>query len=372
MQKLWWFCAIGWLTLSANAGPSANNAQLKSLMHTFVLEYAKMSPYLVSEESFRTEKGQETIKESLGILVAKTSKQPEALTKTAGFRVSYKLLASHLALTQKVLERGEFEYARLRVSGIGNLCASCHMQSPTISKFSAFEFITGKKEEVNLENANFLFTIRRYDEALAMFNQMIRQYPESKVNEYQLQEIYRHKLGILARVEPKPDTAVKSLSEDLENKKLPPKIRDAVKTWVASIKQWSEEKTNPTKMMTDQLIKYVASKLPANMERKISPNDPQLFSILHLSGLLYERLHKETNPKQAQALLYHLAQFERSVASTFWFPMSEIYLKECVIQFPKQEYSRKCFEAYQTGMRERYPTMPEDIRQSVEALRKYL
>ena len=73
-------------------------------------------------------------------------------------------------------------------------------------------------------------------------------------------------------------------------------------------------------------------------------------------------------------MLYLLARCERSLAPLYWYSLSEIYLKECIVQFPKQSYGKKCLDAYEQGMHERYfgKPIPEGVKNSIESLKRYL
>ena len=85
-------------------------------------------------------------------------------------------------------------------------------------------------------------------------------------------------------------------------------------------------------------------------------------------------LYSETDPKTTQELLYYLAMCERSLSPLNWYSLNEIYLKECVVKFPKQPFSKKCYESYRSGMEERFigRRVPEEIQNSIDALKDYL
>jgi len=352
-----------------------DSGRVKALMHAFVLEYAKMNPYTSTEEAFSSAKGKQVVGDSLSAINSKIQKDPPSeLTQNSGFRITYKLLADHISKTKEIFDRGELEYARMRVNGIGNLCAGCHMQAPKISSYSAFEFITGKRSEETFNNANFLYTIRRYAEAQAIMDALIRKYPNSSLSSDQLNSLYRMKLGILVRIQRDPKAAIASLSEDLKNEKIPVDVRDNIKNWIESLKKWSVDAKNPATMSTPDLIKYVAANLPGNLNRKIAPSDPQLMNLLRMSGLLYDRLLKEPNSESTQQILFYLAKCERSLSPYYWYSMNEIYLLECIVKFPKASFSRKCYDAYKEGMNERYfgQALPDSVRTSLEALKAYL
>jgi tetratricopeptide (TPR) repeat protein len=355
-------------------GADEDRGRVKVLMHTFLMELEKMSPYISSEKALNSPKAREIVGSSLKVLEAKVKNPPPMLKESPGFRISFSMLADHIKKTKQAFDQGEFEHTRLRLNGTTALCAGCHTQTPKISKLSPFSSLEERFQNSTFENATFLFVIRRFPEALAMFDELVRNYPKSVLNSDQLGELYRRKLTIFARVLRDPQAAIDNLNADLKNDKLPTDIRANVKEWITSLEKWKAEKSNPAEMSTRDLLAYVAKALPAQMNRKVAPSDPQLLSILRLSGLLYERLFAEPNSPNAQEILYDLAMCERALAPLYFYSVSEIYLKECIVRYPKQAFSKKCFEAYRDGMTERYfgKPIPKGVEASIEALRKYL
>lgn len=353
---------------------SSDSGRVKSTMHTFLVEMAKVTPYLSTTEAFTSKEGKAAIGPALESLAKKVRNPPTKLKESTGFRITFGLLADHIQKTKAVYDKGEMEYARLRLNGMTNLCASCHTQTPEKRKNSLFPPIDDLTAKVNFDNANFLFVIRRYEQALAQFDSLIRGYPDSGLQSDLLGDVFRRKVAVFARVYRDPKGAVESLRLDLKNGKLPSDIRDNVLQWIAGFEKMAKDKTDPAKFATPKLIEYVSARMPKEMNRKIPTGDPQLLNLLYLSGLMYERLFEEPNSPQTQELLYYLAILERSLAPVIWYSVSEVYLKECVVAFAPSTSSKRCLDAYEAGMRERFfgRNIPEPIQNSIDALKEYL
>jgi hypothetical protein len=371
---MWKILVIAAVLMAPNGFADANDGRVRALMHSFVLELSRMSPYLSSEAAFTSKAGKETVKASLQSLNQKVQNPPPELQDSAGFRITFGLLADHISKTQIVFEKGEYEYARMRLNGMTNMCAACHTQTPRISSHSPFSDFDKPAAKPTFENSNFLFVIRRYDQALTGFDKLVRDYPKSGLPSDQLSEVYRRKLAIFARIKRDPEAGIQNLREDLKNRNLPLDVKQNINDWISNFSKWKGEAQDPSKLDTAELIAFVAKKLPPALDRKIAPADPELMNLLRLSGLLYERLYSQSNTKYTQELLYYLAACERSLSPLNWYPLNEIYLKECVVKFPKQDFSQKCYDAYRTGMEERFSNrpMPEFVRESINALKDYL
>lgn len=368
------YSAILIILFSAISNADSEKGQIKSLMHNFVLELSKLRPYIATEKDFSSPQAKESITKSLSVLAKKTASPPESIKSPTGFRISFSLLAEHISKTKQFYDNGEYEYARMRLNSLTNLCASCHTQLPELSKGSPFSNFSDINETINFENANFLFTVRQYDQALSQLNSLARKYPASGLPSDRLSEVYRKKLAIFARVKRDPDLGLENLKEDLRNRSLPADIKQNIKTWISGFEAWQKSDDQPELLPVDELIKYVHKKMPAKLNRNIAPSDPNLLNLLRLSGILYERLYTEEDSDSIQKILYHLATTERSLAPLTWYSLNEIYLKECVVRFPKKPYTKKCFDAYKEGMQERYfnRPLPENIKTSIEALKEYL
>ncbi len=366
---------IGLLTVPlASSSQETDNGRVKATMHTFLVEMAKVTSYLSTTEAFTSKEGKAAIGPALENLARKSRNPPEKLKETTGFRISFGLLADHIQKTKAIYDKGEMEYARLRLNGLANLCVACHTQTPVKSKGSLFPPVDDLTAKVSFENANFLFVIRRYEQALAQFDSLIRGYPDSGLPSDLLGDVFRRKVAVFSRVYRDPKGAIDSLRADLKNGKLPSDVRDNVHVWIAGFEKMAKEKNDPAKLPTAKLIEYVSSRLPKELNRKIPTGDPQLLNLLYLSGLLYERLFQQPNSPQTQELLYYLALLERSLAPVVWYSVSEVYLKECVVAFAPSTSSKRCLDAYENGMRERFfgRNIPEPIQNSIDALKEYL
>lgn len=367
---------VGALMVALPCAQAANDdrGRVKVLMHTFLMELEKMTPYLNSDKALNSPKAKEIVGSSLQVLESKIKNPPPMLKESPGFRITFGMLADHIEKTKMAFDHGEMELTRLRLNSTTAFCAGCHTQTPKISQLSPFASMEQRFNNSNFENANFLFVIRKYPEALTMFDELARKYPKSTIESDQLSELYRRKLTIFARVTKDPQKAIENLNQDLKNEKLPADIKNNIKEWIVALEKWKSEKTDPSKMSTPELLAYVSKALPPKMDRKIAPSHPQLLNILRLSGLLYERLFEEPNGPKAQELLYDLALCERSLAPLYLYSVSEVYLKECIVRYPKQSFSQKCYDAYRDGMTERYfgQSIPEPIEASLQALKQYL
>jgi len=65
-----------------------------------------------------------------------------------------------------------------------------------------------------------------------------------------------------------------------------------------------------------------------------------------LRGQLYHYLNDKPKPDEIPKILYWLAVADRSIAYNFYFSMTDLYLKHCVLKYPKHPYAPRCYHEY--------------------------
>lgn len=356
-------------TDTTTTNTNSERQEIRSLMHSFSREMQDLKSYLVSDKAFQSASGKKAIGEMLKTLVAKTDseKAPTHIEQSPGLRINYSLLTDHFQRTQQLFEHGQFEYARMRLNGTTALCVNCHTQTPDKRRFSKASV---ESEPSTFENAEFLFITRKYDHAIAMGSELIRNYPANKLTPEDLTQVYRHKLAIFARVQRDPKLAIASFQGDLKNGKLPKELVAKIQDSIKAFQGWNEGQVVSDQSTDDQLIQFVDS-LEVQPGSKKTLSGDETVNLLRVSGLLYERMMKPG--AKVPEILRALGLCEKDLSSLYWYSLSDVYWKQCVTMAPKTPTAKKCFAAYEESMNARYKgSPPEFIRSSIEALRKYL
>lgn len=337
----------------------------------------KLRPLISSEAEFENPKAQPQIAASLNTLEKQLSRNaPKGIENNPGFRITYDLLAQHLRQTKKAFDAKKLPYARQRLNATTNFCMTCHTQTPEAkaSFFGPLNEDSGLKP-ITVSNAEYLFITRRYDQALSKIDALVRQYPKSDLKSDNFMDVYRRKLAIFARVYRKPKDAIANFKADLASKEIPMDVRRNVEAWIQFFENWQKEKEDPAEFPTDKLLSFVEKNMPIEQTRQISPADPDVVAKLRFSGLLYERLFKEGNSPSAQKLLFYLSGIERQLSPLYWYSLSDAYLRECVIRYPKQSYSQKCYDAFATDLKNRYLDQgkgDDEVEAQLAGLKPYL
>lgn len=355
--------------------PAGAEIKLKILMHTFRAEMERLRPFLVSEEKFQNPKARPLIEKSLAALQDRTQgSAPQTIEANPGFRLNFAMMSYHFKKTKQAFDLGAYELARQNLNATGTFCIGCHSQMPEAKgKTRVIWGDEGGTGPVTMDTAEYLFVMRYFDLALKAYDDLARGFPKNKMSSDQFPLLYRRKLALLARVKRSPDLALQNLRGDLENKKLPAAVVHEVKAWIESFEAWKKESSPLESLETSKLLVYVKDNMPKSGVQ--TPVDSDVVRYLRFSGLLYERLLKDTGALSNQETLYRLAQIEKTLSQKYWYSLHQSYWRECVISFPKSDVTKLCFDAYAKDIEDQFAGrahVPAEIQSTVEALKRYL
>ena len=100
-------------------------------------------------------------------------------------------------------------------------------------------------------------------------------------------------------------------------------------------------------------------------------------TLLVSSGVLSKYLNDNPKSKLVPEILYWLSIAERRLSNTYFFSLSDLYLKDCVRLYPKSKYAKKCYQEYADNIEFGYSgssgtDIPVEEKQELEQLKKYL
>lgn len=352
-----------------------NKTQLPVLMHSFYNTLQELRPYMNSEEDFKNPKNQAKIKALLKGLESRVDdNQIKELSNKSGFGITYGLLGRHLKETNYLYEKEIYGAAQNNLKATTGFCIACHDRLPKPTAQESGPVVGKTKSQDNLVDAEFYYLAHQFDKALMVYDSLIQQYDDKKKN-IDLDQIYKRKIAYFSRIQRNPEAAMASLKLDLTNTHLPLETKQNLKDWIHYFDLWSKEgKSDPAKLSDQGLLDYARTEIEKNTGgRRIAVSDPYVVNLLRVSGLLYERVFKKPTSPQTAELLYLLAKCERDLSPLQNYSLADLYLKECVMQYPKNPIAKKCFADYELAMKQKLPNgMSEYINSSIEALRRVL
>ncbi len=351
-----------------------NMAELHPLMYKMLGEITALQPFMTNRQRFESKVNHAEINKRLSELSRLSAQvMTHKNLQTASYSVSGEALNQQIQNTQRAFQAGSSEYARQSLTAVPFACASCHTQGT-----SGLNPLWSLKEEdlegSRLERADFLFSTRNYDAAEKIYTQMIRTFAgnSAPADKFQdpgdLENALKKKLTIWIRINRDLPEAKKSLQADLNNKNIPAGLQALIRHWLKQIDKINAHATKELALKNQKLLKLTRSKVPANTKGFISGMHPELVRYLWISGLIYEQLNNQPDPKLIPEFLYRLALIDFALNHEFFYSLGNTYLRDCIVSYPRAAITKKCYQEYELEITQLYTgTRGTDIPTEVEA-----
>lgn len=364
------------LTLTATAVSSAEQPDIKAVMHSFLGSMQALRPEMLSKDEFSAPANKEVVLEKLKEFSARVDEgKPFEVKKSVGFSVTYDLLGRHVREIDHLYRAGATDAAWQRLNATAQFCVGCHTRLPRPVRMEAYQWAgRGEKPvEGTVKDAEFLFLAHQYPAALDLMNRLIRNHENPK-EAGDLSALFERKIAFYARIQRDPAAAIKSLREDLKSKNLPERYRADLQTWIKGFESLQKAtKSFPKSPKDPQLLAKAKAILGADTsERRLALGDSQTIPTLWISGLLYERVYAGKDSPDMAEFLYWLARAERNLESVRIYSLADVYLMKCVELYPKQPIARSCFRDYSVSLKQKYRVVPEAVQNSIDALGRQL
>lgn len=386
MKKLI-FIAMASISISSANTEIVNNddskVQAKAVMDGVYESFVKVIPYVYSDENSMeilkkdNAKKAELLKNLTDLsLFFKSAKHVEYFQRP-GFRPSLDSMNSHLSDTINSINSNNFIFAQKRLNALTSLCVSCHSQLSSKGASNAFGDAINKSKRDDFESdyayGNYLYLVRHFDESDKYLNMAIdRALKESRSHE--LYSSLRKVISIHTKISFDYKKANDFVTKYVADPKLPALAKSTLVAWQNGLKGWST--FNPAKV--EPIEKFIKTYLAPLEEMKESTgqgdND---ITLLVSSGVLSKYLNDHPKTKNAPQILYWLSVAEKRLSNTYFFTLSDLYLKDCVRLYSKNPFARKCYNLYESNIEYGYTgsggtDVPPEEKHELARLREYL
>ena len=382
MQKLLLLlCLTTQLAFAKTSGDQKTEA--RAIMDGVYNSFVKVIPYVYADEKngglFLKDSQQKTelLKNLTDISDYFKSARHVEYFQRPGFRPSLETINHHMDDTIRAVKNDNIAFAQKRMKALTALCISCHSQLSENASQNAFGNAINKAKRETFDSdfgyANYLFLVRRFSESATYFDSAI----EVALKEGQEHELYsslRKEISIHTKIDfdvKKSQAFIKKYQGD---KRLPPLAQNMLTTWDKSLLKWG--KFNPKKVKSiDQFIKtYLA---PLETDKGQTAGGDNDITLLVSSGVLSKYLIDHPKSSLAPEILYWLSIAERRLSNTYFFSLSDLYLKDCIKLYPKSRYAKKCYAEYAENIEFGYSgssgtDIPAEEKQELERLKRYL
>jgi hypothetical protein len=294
-----------------------------------------------------------------------------------GFRPSLDTINKHIDDTVSAVKNNNYIFAQKRMKALTSLCISCHSQLSEVASENAFgNAICNVKKEAfgsNYAFGNYLFLVRRFNDSEKYFDLAITEAVKSN-DDQELFASLRRIISIHTKINFNPSLADSFIKKYQGDKSLPVLAQDQLKIWSRSLKKWKN--FNPKKIKSiESFIKIYLAPLEDNKD-KIASGENDI-TLLVSSGVLSKYLNDNPKSKNVPGILYWLSIAERRLSNSFFFSLSDLYLKDCVRLYPKSKYGKKCYQEYADNIEFGYSgsggtDIPKEEKQELDALKEAL
>lgn len=378
------FLLLSLCIFQVNIGFAADSkTEAKAIMDGVYDSFVKVIPYVYSDEKqievLGTDAAQKErlLKNLTDISEFFKSARHVEYFQRPGFRPSLETINHHMSDTINAVKGNNYIFAQKRLKALTALCISCHSQLSESAAENTFGNAIKKVKRENFESdyayGNYLFLVRRFSESEKYFDLAI----EKSIKDHNDAELYsslRKLVSINTKIDFNPKKANVFIEKYLNNPNLPVLAKNTLATWKKSLGMWKGFNTKKIKSIDGFINTYLAPLEAKKGETGGGEND---ITLLVGSGVLSKYLNDFPKTKLAPEILYWLSIAERRLSSTFFFSLSDLYLKDCVKLYPKSSYAKKCFNEYAENIEFGYSgsggtDIPVEEKQELERLKRFL
>ncbi|MDH5328077.1 MAG: hypothetical protein OEZ68_19340 [Gammaproteobacteria bacterium] len=351
-------------------GKQSKGASINQTMAQIGTTLMDLYPYILDQDSDHMLENRGLIATQVNRLIfLLKSAQPHFLHRSKTFQVSYDVLIGHLSETQKAIARDNMRYAYSLLNEVSSICSSCHTQDQRQRTL----FKDGKRARFNsdFQFAEFNFLTRNYPVAVRYYEKTLQnQSKDQRKNMMALDRV----LTIYVQVQNQPGTAARFFEKYKDTDNVDALTKRSMQQWIPALRQLDKNKTgaNPNFTQLEQEVhEYLGSLQEAGAT--LAPTKTQKVFHLWLQGRLYRYLSTAT-ATEVPKLLYWLALNARATKHSYYFSLADLYLKQCMLEYSRHDYARKCFEEYKESVEFSYSGsigthIPQEVQQELNRLK---
>jgi hypothetical protein len=274
-------------------------------------------------------------------------------SKPDGYQVSYDFISQYLVVVEAVVAARSMDFARSYLLAIGEICTSCHTQDTILR--TLFAGTTREHFEDDYAFAELNYMTRDYDTAIAYYDKFLN--APAKKTELDIVLPLQRFVTIYTQIRNQPSEGIKSIKKYESLKDHTPETRSELEGWIkglAALEASGVSKIEPIsfKILEDYANQYLGeftpltANVPITAEREVE--------LVWLRGQLYHYLNQRAIANEIPKLLYWISITDRAISYAYYFSLADIYLKQCVLEYPKHPYAKRCLAEYKTYMHYNY------------------
>ena len=316
------------------------------------------------------------IKESISQM-KQLFQQAESSIKTRpdGYQVSYDFISQYLAVVEDVITSRSIDLARSYLVAIGEICVSCHTQDTTLR--TLFAGTTRDHFEDDYAYAEMNYMTRDYDTAITYYEKYLN--APGRKTELGIILPLQRMVTIHTQIRNQPGEGVKLLKKYKSLKDHTPDTKAELQGWIAGLNALEANGVGDIKQISFETLAKYANQFLGNITPLTSARQAtaeEEVERVWLRGQLYHYLNQRAKADEIPKLLYWISVIDRSISYSYYFSLADIYLKQCVLEYPEHVYAKRCLAEYKTYMHYNYTRrglkIPSGIREELAEMEKAL
>ena len=341
------------ITLAQSEGLESPRPTMRAVFE----EMKELIPLSLDEARWSAPESREQILASLDRLeVAASALETHGRAREAGFNELALNLARDLSETRERFRLGEVEEARFFLTGSLQNCVACHVRLPADRSFPLAEQLTERMEIDSLdprERAWLLVTVRRFDEALSVWEGLIHD-PQTSASQLDASGVLVDYLNVAIRVRGDIRRVSKTLETFAVRKDLPVYLRRRVAEWRTALAALDSKKFKkgvpPSLELGASLARQAGEVAEGPYGRDGLIQDLAAASQLvrwleqdRVLALAETRNRTEKERNDAARAYFWLGVVEARSLDGFWVNLSERHLEAAIRSDPKGPLAERAY-----------------------------
>ncbi|MGD8568952.1 MAG: hypothetical protein PVJ39_12755 [Gammaproteobacteria bacterium] len=368
------FLVFASITAGTSIAKTGADKSINQIMSQIGLIMEQLFPVMLDEKKFEQAATKQHIQQKVEKLDDLFSKaRPHFDIKSPTYRISFDVIKTQLSDVDTALKYKNYNYARNILKEFVSICTSCHTQDEKTR--TLFTGISEKHFENDLQFAEFNYMTRNYDTAVKYYDQYLKKTDD--ISETELLTVMKRILTIYTQVENDPKAALDHLAK-LKNYPHHTKFtKNSLNQWIEGLKDLEKQKVSKVVSPDMKQLQMYVDKILGPLTEPGSaefPSKKEKVARVWLRGRLYHYLNSKPSKADIPRILYWLAIIDRTIDYSFYYSLSDLYLKECMLQYTSNPYAKKCYREYEEYITFSYSgsrgtDIPEDIQKELKALK---
>lgn len=261
-------------------------------------------------------------------------------------------LEKDLLMARAAYLEGNRDYSRLLLRNAVGLCIQCHTRGQTGPEFVVKESV--KNYQLGrIEQAELYQALRRYDEALDLYKQILVDPVFAKRKSLDWEKALYAALRISMMAQQDIGRTMQIVESALSQENVPQFLQEDLREWRSDLLSWKNEKNTPSlgDDKTANALVTFAEKLISKRTTESSPRGKYV-SVLRGTGILHNvlRTKSQASAVERAEIMWRLGHAYEDLSFTGIDSLHQFYFKTCVLTVPHTATALRCFNDFEESL----------------------